>query len=267
MISAKSIFVPLISPLDDQSQICEASVRQLLHCSHPYVDGYIPCLTSGEGWRLERREWQRMLELTLAHAQERTVIAGIERGTTAEVLEYAKLAQELGAHGVMFTSPFAKGTTQEEIIAHYRAVHDATSLDIFIYNESALSGNEKSFETLLTIARLPRVIGIKDSPSEPRTQQQIQQLRAEGLDYLIGWEMSLARDLESDGNVVSLANLEPALCRLAIGARQQVVAQWVETLNGYFDLGADDWYAQVKKELKARGVITTDRVLAEEGAA
>jgi 4-hydroxy-tetrahydrodipicolinate synthase len=182
------------------------------------------------------------------------------------VIEYALLAQELGAQAVMFTSPFASGTSQQDIIEHYRAVHDAISLDIFIYNESALSGNEKTFETLLAIAQLPRVIGIKDSPSQPRVQSEINQLRNEGLDYFIGWEMLLARDLESDGNVVSLANLEPALCRLAIGARQTSVGTLVETLNEHFELGADDWYAQVKKELKARGIITTDRVFAEEEA-
>ncbi|UVK96955.1 dihydrodipicolinate synthase family protein [Pseudomonas sp. B21-048] len=265
-MSGKNIFVPLISPLDEQSRICEASVHRLLHCSRPFVDGYIPCLTSGEGWRLGREDWRRMLELTLAHAQDKTVIAGIERATTAEVIEYALQAQELGAQAVMFTSPFASGTSQQDIIEHYRAVHDAISLDIFIYNESALSGNEKTFETLLAIAQLPRVIGIKDSPSQPRVQSEINQLRNEGLDYFIGWEMLLAKDLESDGNVVSLANLEPALCRLAIGARQTSVGTLVETLNEHFELGADDWYAQVKKELKARGIITTDRVFAEEEA-
>lgn len=265
-MSGKRIFIPLISPLDDQSRICESSVRQLLHSSQPFVDGYIPCLTSGEGWRLERRDWQRMLELTLAHAQGKTVIAGVERATTAEVLDYALLAQELGAQGVMFTSPFTPGTRQEEIVEHYRTVHDATSLDIFIYNESSLSGNEKTFETLLAIAKLPRVKGLKDSPSAPRTQRQIEQLRAQGLEYFIGWEMDLARELESDGNIVSLANLEPGLCRLATDTCQSSVADLVETLNGYFDLGAEDWYAQVKKQLKARGVITTDRVLTEKEA-
>ncbi|MBV4553776.1 dihydrodipicolinate synthase family protein [Pseudomonas sp. SWRI102] len=265
-MSGKHIYVPLITPLDEQSRICEASVRRLLHCSRPFVDGYIPCLTSGEGWRLGRRDWQRMLELTLAHAQDKTVIAGIERATTAEVIEYAVLAQKLGAQAIMFTSPFAPGTRQQHIIEHYRSVHDATSLDIFIYNESALSGNEKSFETLLAIAQLPRVIGIKDSPSQPRVQSEIERLRSEGLDYFIGWEMLLARDLESDGNVVSLANLEPGLCRMAIATRQTAVGRLVETLNEHFELGADDWYAQVKKELKARGVISTDRVLAEQEA-
>lgn len=263
-MSAKHVYVPLITPLDEHSHVCEASVRRLLHSSRPFVDGYIPCLTSGEGWRLGKRDWQRMLELTLAHAQDKTVIAGIERATTAEVIEYARLAQNLGAQAVMFTSPFASGTSQQDMIDHYRAVHDATLLDIFIYNESALSGNEKSFDTLLAISQLPRVIGIKDSPSQPRVQSEIGRLRNEGLDYFIGWEMLLAGELESDGNVVSLANLEPALCRLAIGARQTMVGGLVATLNEQFELAADDWYAHVKKELKARGVISTDRVFAEQ---
>lgn len=52
--------------------------------------------------------------------------------------------------------------------------------------------------------------------------------------------------------------------RSAIGARQTAVGALVETLDQHFELGADDWYAQVKKELKARGVISTDRVIAEQ---
>jgi len=265
-MSAKCVLAPLITPLTASGEVCEASLRQLLRCLDPHLDGYIPCLTSGEGWRLSSAQWQRMLQLTLAHAGEKKVIAGIERGTTEEVLEFALLAQQLGARAVMFTSPFTAGISQQDIIEHYRTVHDATTLEIFIYNESSLSGNEKTFQTLKAIAELPRVMGLKDSPSQVRTQAQVDVLQAHGVNYFIGWELELAAELESDGSVVSIANLEPFLCRLASIARQPVLRQHIARLNESYALGDDHWYAQIKRELKARGVIACDRQVKEGDA-
>jgi 4-hydroxy-tetrahydrodipicolinate synthase len=263
-MSGKHIFVPLITPLNEDGQVCAASVKRLLRSLAPHVDGYIPCLTSGEGWRLSNAQWQHMLELTLEYAGEKTVIAGIERDTTEQVLEFAGLAQAAGAKAIMFTSPFIPGISQEEMLEHYRAIHDATVLDIFIYNEAALSGNEKSFETLKAIAQLPRVIGLKDSPSLPRSQAQIDVIRQQGVDYYIGWEMQLAGETESDGNVVSLANLEPLLCKIAATKEQPALTHQVTALNEYYSLHADDWYGQIKRELMTRGVINCDRVVTEE---
>ncbi|MCF5198684.1 dihydrodipicolinate synthase family protein [Pseudomonas syringae] len=265
-MSGKSILVPLITPLNAQEQVCEASLERLLGSLAPHVDGYIPCLTSGEGWRLSRQQWLQMLTLTLRHAGERSVIAGIERHSTQEVLDFALLAQDAGAQAVMFTSPLTPGISQQAIIEHYQTIHDATHMDIFMYNEAALSGNEKSFATLKAIAQLPRVIGLKDSPSLSRPQAQVDAIRQEGVDYFIGWEMQLAGDLESDGNVVSLANLEPLLCRTAAARQQPALSQEVATLNQRYLLNAPDWYAHIKRELRARGVINSERVVTEEAA-
>lgn len=207
-----------------------------------------------------------MLELTLRYAGDKLVIAGIERGSTQEVLDFALMAQDAGAQAVMFTSPFTPGISQQVIIDHYQTIHDATHLDIFMYNEAALSGNEKTFATLEAIAQLPRVIGLKDSPPMSRSQDQVDAIRQQGVDYFIGWEMQLAGELELDGNVVSLANLEPLLCRQAADRQQPALSQEIATLNERYLLSASDWYAQVKRELKARGVIDSDRVMTEEAA-
>ncbi|MFP3663209.1 dihydrodipicolinate synthase family protein, partial [Burkholderia sp. SIMBA_043] len=86
-------------------------------------------------------------------------------------------------------------------------------LDVYIYNESSLSGNETSVETLLAIASLPRVVGIKDSAEAAPDIDLINTLQRHGLKYFVGWEHHLGAGLPADGCVVSLANLEPALCR------------------------------------------------------
>lgn len=260
-MSRSGTFIPLITPLDENGLVCRQSVAQLLAHSRHAVSGYIPCLTSGEGWNLSASQWTDMLRYTLAEAGEQTVIAGIERGSTAEVLDYARQAAQLGARAIMLTSPFGAEVDQPAIHAHYRAIHDSTDLDIYIYNESSLSGNETAFETLLQIAELPRVVGIKDSSEQPRSPEQIAALPARGLAYYLGWEHRLAGDLPADGNVVSLANLEPMLCRMTLGRSEPAMQQEISRLSEAYELFSEDWYRHVKQALKARGVITSARTV------
>lgn len=260
-MSNQGVFVPLITPLDDDGAVCRRSVRCLLACSQATASGYIPCLTSGEGWRLNRSQWEAMVGHTLEYAAPRTVIAGIERPTTAEVIELAEVARKLGVGGIMLTSPFGPEVDQASIVEHYRRVHDVSGLAVYIYNESSLSGNETAFETLLAVAELPRVMGIKDSAASARAPSQIEQLRSGGLAYYIGWEHHLAAGVPADGCVVSLANLEPALCQVALRSADPALHAEITRLTSAYELLADDWYRHVKRALKARGVIASDRTL------
>lgn len=261
-MSNHGVFIPLITPIDDTGAICKQSVRQLVACSRATASGYLPCLTSGEGWLLSRNQWEAMVHCTLEVAQPGSVIVGIERPTTGDVLEFARLARRLGAGAIMLTSPFGADVDQRQIFEHYRQVHDDSGLDIYIYNESSLSKNETAFETLLAVADLPRVVGIKDSVSGGRETAQIAALRSRGLAYYIGWEHHLATGLPVDGNVVSLANLEPALCGLGLHSADPAVHAEILRLSEAYSLLADDWYLHVKRALKARGVIASDRTLA-----
>jgi 4-hydroxy-tetrahydrodipicolinate synthase len=261
-MSNHGVFIPLITPIDDTGAVCKQSVRQLVACSRTIASGYLPCLTSGEGWLLDRNQWEAMVRCTLEVAQPASVIVGIERPTTGDVLEHAKLARRLGAGAIILTSPFGADVDQRQIFEHYRQVHDDSGLDIYIYNESSLSRNETAFETLLAVADLPRVVGIKDSVSGGREAAQIAALRSRGLAYYIGWEHHLATGLPVDGNVVSLANLEPALCKLGLHSADPAVHAEIVRLSEAYSLLADDWYRHVKRALKARGVIASDRTLA-----
>jgi 4-hydroxy-tetrahydrodipicolinate synthase len=257
----RGAFVPLITPLDASGAVCKTSVHRLMGRSRTTASGYIPCLTSGEGWRLSPAQWEAMVRSTLEAAEARAVIVGIERPTTDEVLEYVKEAQRLGARAIMLTSPFGAEVDQSQTLEHYRRVHDACDLDIYLYNESALSGNETTFATLLAVADLPRVVGIKDSGTEVREAGEIHELQNRGLAYYIGWEQHLAKGGPSDGNVVSLANLEPSLCRLAHASADPAVRAEITRLVEVHALSSEDWYRHVKKALEEWGIIGSDRIV------
>jgi len=264
-MSNRAVCVPLVTPLDDAGAVCRQSVSQLLACSRDTASGYVPCLTSGEGWLLSRSQWEAMARFTLELAGPRDVIVGIERATTEEVIEYAERAQRLGARAVMLTAPFKRAGHAIEpssIFEHYRRVHDASDLAIYLYNESSLSGHVTSFETLLAIAELPRVGGIKDSVHGGRDASQIAALQRHGLAYYVGWEHHLAKGLPVDGCVVSLANLEPALCRIGLTSAHPAVDAEIVRLTEAYSLLSEDWYRHLKRALKVRGVIASDRTVA-----
>jgi len=255
------VFVPLITPISVEGEVCGASVARLIASLRHSAAGFIPCLTSGEGWRLTEMQWSAMLALTLEHAGSTPVVVGIEQPSTAQVLPYAEKASRLGASGIMLTSPFGKSVDQDSIFKHYQQIHDAVDLDIYIYNESSLSGNETSFDTLLSIAALPRVAGIKDSAEKIRDVNEIRALQERNVKYFAGWEHHLGIGLPIDGCVVSLANLEPTLCRLGVACENDVVKTEVQRLTDTYQLLSEDWYAHVKAELYSRGIISSPQAV------
>lgn len=263
-MSKPGIYIPLITPLNSDHQVCRSSVGQLLAQSQHTASGYLPCLTSGEGWLLSRQQWRDMMRYTLELAGDKQVIVGIERATTAEVLEYALEAQQAGATAVMLTTPFGAEVDGAQSLDHFKTIQEQTQLDLYIYNESSLSGNDTSFESLLAIASLARVKGIKDSLEQGRNEEQIHALREQGLAYYSGWEQHLASCHVADGSVVSLANLEPALCLLASQLKNEVLQKEINRLSEAYNLFAEDWYRYVKKALKARGVISDERVVGSD---
>jgi 4-hydroxy-tetrahydrodipicolinate synthase len=255
------VLVPLVTPLDEAGAVCRRSVAQLMSCLRETASGYIPCLSSGEGWLLDGARWEAMVRCTLELADPGVVIAGIERATTEQAVEAARRAKWLGATAVMLTPPFGADVDARRTLAHYRAVHDLGGLDIYLYNESRLSGHVAAFETLLSVAELPRVMGIKDSVSGGRERSQIAALRSRGVAYYVGWEHQLANGLPVDGCVVALANLEPALCRLGLASAEPAVRAEIHRLTELYSLFDDDWFRRIKRVLRARGVITSERTL------
>lgn len=250
------VYVPLVTPLNRHRSVCRASTVSLINMSREFVAGYVPCLTSGEGWLLSPRQWAAMLGATREAAPNHRVIAGIERPTTDEVVEYAEVAARLGADGIMVTSPFGANITQDAIYAHYKKVHDSTGLDIYIYNEVELSKNAIHPRTLIKICTLPRVVGIKESTNSETIVPALAEVRAHEVAVFQGWENRIVGN--SDGNICSLSNLYPEVCALAVNSTSPELTERVNALCDAHHLFEPDWYRHIKNRLHREGVISTD---------
>lgn len=131
------------------------------------TDGFVPVGTTGESPTLSHAEHERVVELCVeAVAGRRPVIAGTGSNSTEEAISLTRHAKQAGADAALVVTPYYNKPTQEGLFAHYRAIHDAVDLPIIIYNIPGRSAVEMSVETMARLARLPNIVGVKDSTAD-----------------------------------------------------------------------------------------------------
>lgn len=249
--------VPLVTPYDDDGRVCEESTASLIEYLHTDVTALMPTLSSGEGWRLDERQWTDMVRYTVTHSHGLPVLAGIQLQDTEAVLERARLAERLGVDAVVVTTPFGSGVTQDDIHEHYRTIRAGTGVPIFLYNEDAVSGNRIEYETLLALCELPGVVGIKESSGSAEFTTRIANAGT-GVPVFEGWENLLSSVDGIDGFIGPLANLQPDLCNAMLVDPTRRAQEVLDLVCEQYGIFLDDWYVHVKRELRRRGVITTE---------
>lgn len=95
-----------------------------------------------------------------------TIVAGVGTNDTAHSVQSAKGALRVGAHGVMTVSPYYNRPPQEGLVAHFKAVADATDLPLIVYDIPKRTGVAIETETLVRIAEHPRIIAYKDAKGD-----------------------------------------------------------------------------------------------------
>ncbi|MFJ9173199.1 dihydrodipicolinate synthase family protein [Streptomyces sp. NPDC102360] len=257
--SLRGVVVPLVTPVDENGKVDEDSVARLLESLHGNVAGFMPALSSGEGWKLSLAQWMDMVRYTVRYARGLPVLAGAELGYAPLIAGRSELAASLGADAVVVPPPF--GNTEDAglgFVDHVRAIERDADLPIFLYCENAVSDWTLDADALAGACALPSVVGVKESSND-------EEFTREALDRGIevpvfqGWEHLLTKVPGTAGFIGSLANLEPGACREALADPTPERQRTVDDLSERYRLDADDWYAHLKKELAARGVISTDR--------
>ncbi|MEU9132969.1 dihydrodipicolinate synthase family protein [Kitasatospora sp. NPDC048540] len=252
---------PLVTPVDAEGRVHEASVAGLIASIRAEVTGLMPALSSGEGWKLTETQWRDMVTYAVRYADGLPVLAGIHLPDTDAVIERAKVALALGAATAVVTTPFRSDITQEEIYLHYRRIREAVDIPLFLYNEEAVSGNKIELATLLRICELPGIVGIKESSGSAEYTRQA--AAALSIPVFEGWENLLSDVPGIAGMVGPLANLDPALCNAVLVDPAPDVQKKVDEACERYGIFRDDWYRYVKEELHRREVIAFPDVVAE----
>ena len=155
----------LVTPFDKAGEIDFKAFEKLLTMLRAAgVTGWVPCGSTGEYNFMSDAERESVLRFVKDFARPgETLIAGTNAPHTKGVIANTKRAREIGYDTVLLATPFYTKPTQQEMIAHFKAVLDAVDVNVVLYSYPGKDGVEIAWEALDALADHPRVIGIKES--------------------------------------------------------------------------------------------------------
>ena len=177
--------------------------------------GLVPVGTTGESPTLSHDEHEAVIaEVVKAAAGRVPVIAGAGSNNTVETIRFVEFAHKVGADAALVVTPYYNRPTQRGLIAHFQAAHDCAEVPLIIYNIPGRSIVDMTPATMGELAKLPRIIGVKDATGDiARVSQQ----RAScGADFVqLSGEDATALGFNAHGGVGCIsvtANVAPRLC-------------------------------------------------------
>ena len=177
--------------------------------------GIVPVGTTGESPTLTHDEHKRVVEWAIEEAAGRVpVMAGAGSNNTAEAIDFSRHAEKAGAQGLLHVTPYYNKPSQEGLYQHFKAIAEATSLPIFIYNIPPRSVVEMSVETMARLAEIPNIVGVKDATMKlDRVSAQRQACGKEFIQLSGEDGTALAHMAHGGHGCISVtANVAPRLC-------------------------------------------------------
>src|SRR6266498_3119398 len=155
----------IVTPFKQDESIDESAFRRLVEFQiENGVDFIVACGTTGESVTMSDDEQARVVELTVEASEGRApVVAGAGGYNTREVIEKVHRYERLGADAILSVTPYYNKPTQEGLFQHYRAIAESTSLPVIVYNVPGRTGCNVEPATVVRLASLPNVIGIKEA--------------------------------------------------------------------------------------------------------
>ena len=156
----------LVTPFRRDGRVDERALHELVNWQiEEGIDFLVPCGTTGEAATLTEPESLRVVEVVVGMAGGRVpVFAGCTHNATHEaVLKVRKLARVDGLAGILTANPYYNRPGQEGQYQHFKAIAEAVDLPILLYNIPSRTGANLEPATVLRLAELKNVIGIKES--------------------------------------------------------------------------------------------------------
>ena len=158
----------LITPMLEDGKVDYPTLRKLIdwHVAEG-TDGLVIVGTSGESPTVTVEEHREILRVSVEQAAKRIpIIAGCGANSTAEAISLAKYAESIGADAQLQVVPYYNKPTQEGLFQHFKAIAEATpKLPVILYNVPGRTVADLQHETVLRLAKVPGIIGIKEATS------------------------------------------------------------------------------------------------------
>ncbi|HXU48941.1 MAG TPA: 4-hydroxy-tetrahydrodipicolinate synthase [Candidatus Binatia bacterium] len=155
----------LVTPFRRDLSLDEEALRRLLRRQiDAGIDFLVPCGTTGESPTLSHEEQVRVVKITVEEARGKVpVVAGAGGNNTVHVIEMAREFASCGANGILSVAPYYNKPTQEGLYQHYKALAEAVSLPIILYNIPGRTGVNIEPATLVRLAQVGNIVGVKEA--------------------------------------------------------------------------------------------------------
>jgi 4-hydroxy-tetrahydrodipicolinate synthase len=204
------VWLPIITPFVD-GEVDFASYEKLVdHYVSTGIAGVIPLGTTGESPTVDETEAQTLIERTVAVVAGRVpIVVGVSGNDTRKVVEAVKRLARHDVQGLLVTCPYYNRPSQDGMREHFTCVAEATDRPILIYNIPYRTGVNLANETLLKLADLPNIVGVKDSSGRVAQSLELLRLRPEAFAVLTGEDAYFYTMLAhgGDGGILASAHL------------------------------------------------------------
>ena len=210
----------LVTPFREDGAIDEAALRTLVDWQIAEgIHFLVPCGSTGEAATMTLAEHRRVVEIVVEQARKRVpVVAGAGSNDTRKAIDLSREMQAAGADMLLHVSPMYNKPPQRGIIAHFRAIADATELPIIVYNVPGRTGSNIEAKTCLTLAGHERVVAVKEASGNLGQIMEIIRGAPDGFQVLSGDDaLTLAVMAAGGTGIVSVvSNIVPRrMARLA----------------------------------------------------
>ncbi len=269
MNAFRGLFPPLITTFDEQGNLDEARMREHVDFMiEGGSDGLCTGSSTGEFMNLSRTEWEQVLGIVKEQAASRVpLLAGGAWMATSHTIERCRYAEQLGYDGILLISPWYQVHTQRELYAHFKAVRNAISIPIMVYNNPPVTGVQLSVDLLERLYREDIVQYLKDADSDPYTIARLRMRLGEDAHLFYGHDNNAlgAFAFGATGWVSGTSNFCPELwskfVHTCIDDGDFVLARkmWYDILPfveiATMGVGGErpDWIAVIKRGLELRG--------------
>ncbi|SFU75991.1 4-hydroxy-tetrahydrodipicolinate synthase [Pseudoduganella namucuonensis] len=237
----KGSIVAIVTPMHADGSLDYPGLNKLIdwHIAEG-TDAIVIVGTTGESATVTVEEHCALIKAAVDHTKGRIpIIAGAGGNSTAEAIKLTRYAKDAGADATLQVVPYYNRPTQEGMYQHFKAIAEAVDLPVILYNVPGRTVADMSNETILRLAEVKNIIGVKDATGNIGRGLDLLRLAPKSFAVYSGDDpTAMALMLAGGkGNISVTANVAPrAMHELCKAAMEGDVAKAVEINNKVFPL-------------------------------
>ncbi|MEH7522884.1 4-hydroxy-tetrahydrodipicolinate synthase [Bacillus sp. JJ1503] len=169
------VLTAMVTPFDHNGEVdFEATKNLVNYLIENGSDGLVVAGTTGESPTLTEEEKVALFKFVVEVAGGRVpIIAGTGSNNTRTSISLTRKAEEAGVDGIMLVAPYYNKPSQEGMYQHFKAIAEATSLPIMLYNIPGRSVVNMSVETIVRLSEIQNIVAIKEASGDLDAMAQI----------------------------------------------------------------------------------------------